>query len=136
MAMGFIKRILGLETKPGEPASLTDREFNDTIEKSGVPCFVYFFHLWCSSCQVMGGLLNEIGPEYSDRAVFYKLDVNKNPESMGRANVSAVPTIIAYRNGTPVDRHSGLIPLNPLKAWIEKNLEGPGPAEAEDGGGS
>ncbi len=121
--MGFFKKLLGLEQKPGEPVPLTDRELDQAISENGVTVFIYCFHLWCSSCQVMSGLLNEIGPDYVERAKFYKLDVSKNPASGQRFEVSGVPTIIALREGNVIDRHTGLIPLDPLKEWIESNLQ-------------
>lgn len=120
--MGFLRKLLGLEVKPGEPAPLTDSLFDQEIAGKELPCFVYFFSLWCSSCQVMGGLLNEIGPEYADKAFFYKLDVSKNPDATARFDVKAVPTVIALKKGELVDRHTGLVPIDQIKEWIEKNL--------------
>ncbi|MBU8921355.1 MAG: thioredoxin [Bacteroidales bacterium] len=122
--MGFIKRLLGLETKPGEPAPLTDERFDEEIAESGLPCFVYCFSLWCSSCQVMGGLLNEVGPDYADQARFFKLDVTKNPATASRLGIKGVPAIFFFRDGKPVESHTGLIPLDPLKEWIEMNISG------------
>lgn len=120
--MGFFKRLLGIETKPGEPAPLTDAGLEGALGADDLPCFIYFFHLWCSSCQVMGGLLNEIGPEYADRARFYKLDISKNPSAASRFAVSAVPTIAVFRKGELIDQNKGLLHLNDLKEWIERNI--------------
>ena len=120
--MGFFKRLLGLETKPGEPAPLTDAQFEEEIGREGLPCIIYFFHLWCSSCQVMGGLLNEIGPEYADRARFFKLDVTKNPATPQALGVSGVPAVVVFKGGKPADNFKGLMPLDDLKAWLDKNI--------------
>mgnify|MGYP001765734338 CR=1 FL=1 len=120
--MGFLRKLLGLEVKPGEPAPLSDSIFYNEIAGKELPCFVYFFSLWCSSCQVMGGLLNEIGPEYADKACFYKIDVSKNPEATARFEIKGVPTVIALKKGEPVDRHTGLVPIDEIRDWIEKNL--------------
>ncbi|MCK4538182.1 MAG: hypothetical protein KAV42_05230 [Candidatus Krumholzibacteria bacterium] len=122
--MGFFKRLLGLETKPGEPAPLTDDQFDEEMSNGELPCFVYCFSLWCSSCQVMGGLLNEVGPDYADQARFFKLDVTKNPVTASRLGIKGVPAIFSFRNGKPVESHVGLIPLDPLKEWIERNIAG------------
>ena len=58
--MGLIKRLLGLEAKPGEPETLPDEMFEETVKGPEVPTFVLFFNNWCSGCQVMHGLLNEM----------------------------------------------------------------------------
>ncbi len=123
--MGFFKRLIGIESTPGEPESLSDELFESRVLENDLPCFVYFFHLWCSSCQVTGSLLNELGPGYSDRAHFFKIDVNKNPHTATLMNITGVPTIICFRDGMPVDVLRGLEPLNPLRQWIEKNLGEP-----------
>ncbi|MBN1165010.1 MAG: thiol reductase thioredoxin [Candidatus Krumholzibacteriota bacterium] len=120
--MGFFKRLLGIEYKPGEPEPLTDEHFESMVKECGLPCFVHFHHLWCSSCQVMGGLLNEVGPQYVDRAKFFKIDVHKNPHTATLLNIPSVPTLVLFKDGNPVDRINGLIPLKPLKEWIEKSL--------------
>lgn len=123
--MGFIKRLLGLEVNPGEPLRISDVEFDNLVSDKERPCFVYFYHLWCSSCQVMGGLLNEIGPGYTEKANFYKMDISKDPHSADRLSVGAVPTVLFFKGGALVDGLKGLTPLNELREWIEGNLEKP-----------
>ncbi len=120
--MGFWKRLLGLETRPGESEPLTDTTFDEKVLECKLPCFVLCFSLWCSPCQVMGGLLNEVGPGYLGKARFFKLDVSKNPHAPGRYQVKGVPTILVFSEGGLVARGTGLIPLNDLKEWIENQL--------------
>jgi thioredoxin 1 len=120
--MGFIRRFLGLETIPGQPKPVHGGTFDEEVLAGELPSFVYFFHLWCSSCQVMGGLLNEIGPDYLDRAAFFKMNVQKEPAIPTRYNVTAVPTVIVFKNGEEANRLVGLIPLNALREWVEKHL--------------
>jgi len=120
--MGFIRRFLGLEQEPGQPAKLNDRIFDQVISDSELPCMVYFYHLWCSSCQVMGGLLNEIGPEYMDRINFYKIDIMKDPHTAEKYNVRSVPRLIFFREGKPADSLETLTPLNQLREWVDSQL--------------
>ncbi len=120
--MGFIKRLLGIEVRPGEPEKLAGSSFEIVIAQSELPCFIYFYHLWCSSCQVMGGLLNEIGPEYIGKAKFYKIDIMKNPGAAEKFGVRAVPTVLAFRDGKASDSLNSLTPLNDLKEWVERNV--------------
>jgi len=121
--MGFLKRLLGLEQKPGEPKSLSDVVFADEVLKNERPCIVDFYSLWCSPCQVMSGLLNELGPGYIGRVDFFKMDVTKHPYAPSRYNISSVPTVIAFKNGKPVKRLVGLIPIDELKLWIDELVE-------------
>jgi thioredoxin 1 len=120
--MGFIKRLLGLETKPGEPATINREQFERDVLGSDGPCIVEFYNLWCSSCQVMTGLLNEIGPGFMGRASFFKVNAERSPSIPQRYGVSGVPTVILFKGGEPVDRFTGLLPIDDLKAWIDDHL--------------
>ena len=107
--MGFLKRLLGIETKPGEPESIGDDSFEEEVLRSELPCVVEIYNLWCSSCQVMAGLLNEVGPDYLGKVI---------PQ---RFQVSGVPTILLIERGEVVDRLTGLVPLDELRDWIERH---------------
>ena len=117
--MGFLKRLLGLEQKPGEPKPLNDAVFADAVLKNERPCVVDFYSLWCSPCQVMSGLLNEIGPDYIDRVNFFRLDVTKNPYTASRYGISSVPTVVAFGKGKELKRFAGLMPIDELRDWID-----------------
>lgn len=121
--MGFFKRLLGLEQRPGEPKPIDDESFDTVILENEKPAVVDFYSLWCSPCQVMSGLLNELGPGYMGKIDFFKLDVTKNPYAASRYNVSSVPTIIAFRNGKAINRIVGLMPIDELKAWLDTLLK-------------
>lgn len=121
--MGFLKRLLGLETKPGEPESIGNDRFEEEVVRSEIPCVVEIYNLWCSSCQVMAGLLNEVGPDYLDRIKFFKVNADRNPSIPQRFQVSGVPTILLLKGGAVVDRLTGLVPLDELRDWIEQHIE-------------
>jgi thioredoxin 1 len=121
--MGFFKRLLGLERIPGEPKSLSDVQFKVEVLDNELPCVIDFYSLMCAPCQVMSGLLNEIGPQFVGRADFFKIDVTKNTGVAKRYKIVSVPTVIVVRNGREVGRHVGLMPLRPLTTWIEARIQ-------------
>lgn len=120
--MGFLKRILGLETKPGEPENLPDEIFDETVREPDMPLFILFFNNWCSGCQVMHGLLNEVGPEYLGRARFYKIDASKSPHAVTVMEIRGVPVLAAFTSGGEADRTTGLMNITELRNWIESHL--------------
>jgi thioredoxin-like negative regulator of GroEL len=132
--MGFLKRLLGLETRPGEPEALHDEAFEATVTGPELPVFVFFFNLWCSSCQVMHGLLNEVGPEYTGRARFYKMDATKSPRAVTAMEIRGVPVLAAFSPDGKTDRMTGLMDITELRNWIEDHLspdeQNPGRDEA------
>jgi thioredoxin len=126
--MGFLKRLLGLETKPGEPESIGDGRFEEEVVRSELPCVVEIYNLWCSSCQVMAGLLNEVGPDYMGKVRFFKVNADRSPSIPQRFQVSGVPTMLLIERGEVIDRLTGLVPLDELRDWIEWHIE----ARADD----
>lgn len=133
--MGFIKRILGLETKPGEPESLADEIFEETIREPDMPLFILFYSNWCPGCQVMHGLLNEVGPEYIGRARFFKIDASNSPHAVTAMEIRGVPVLAAFTPGGGADRTTGLMNITELRNWIESHLpeteETPGQKKSE-----
>ena len=118
--MGLFKKLFNKEPKPGEPRSVTDESFEQEVLASDIPVVVDFWSTRCPPCHVMGGLLNEIGPEYIGRVSIFKLNVDENPQTAMQYQIASIPTVILFRNGKVVDRIVGLMPLNPLKQKFDR----------------
>ena len=101
--------------------------FEDTVADPDIPVFVFFFNNWCSGCQVMHGLINEVGPEYLGRARFYKMDATRSPRAVTALEIRGVPALAAFTSGGTADRVTGLINITELRNWIDRHL----PAEEE-----
>lgn len=112
--MGFLEKLFGKTPKPGKPREITDDDFEEILH-SEKPAVVDFYSLTCPPCQVMGGLLNELGPAYAGRIDFFKLNVDKNPRTAARFQIQSVPTVLLFRRGKIIDSIVGLLPLIPLR---------------------
>jgi thioredoxin 1 len=117
--MGFLKNLFFKPPKPGKPLPVTDQSFRAAVLESEIPTVVDFWSPRCSSCQVMGGLLDEIGPDYAGKVQIFKSNVEQNPETAMKYGVQGVPTVIFFRQGKPVEKIVGLLPLNPLRAKLD-----------------
>ena len=117
--MGFLKNLFFKPPKPGKPLPVTDASFGQEVLESEIPVVVDFWSRTCPPCQVMGGLLDEIGPDYVGKVHFFKLNVDQNPRTAMQYQVRSIPTLILFRKGKPVDRIVGLLPLNPLRAKLD-----------------
>jgi thioredoxin 1 len=121
--MRFLKNLFSKPPKPGKPIPVTDESFQELVLNSEIPAVVDFWSPSCSHCQVMGGLLNEIGPEFAERVQIFMLNVGQNSQIPSAYRIQGVPTVIFFRQGKEFDRMVGLLPLNTLKVKI-KNLIG------------
>ena len=60
--------------------------------------------------------------EFEPRLRFGKVDTEAGPNLAARYHVEAIPTMILVRGGRELVRHSGAMPANALRAWIEQHL--------------
>jgi len=118
--MGILGKIFGKTPKPGKPAPVTDETFERDVINSEMPVLVDFWAPWCAPCRVMGGLLDEVGPEYVDKVKLMKLNVDQNPQTAAQFGVRSIPTMIAFKKGKAVERITGLLPLNPLRQKLNR----------------
>jgi len=118
--MGFFKSLFNRPPKPGKPQPTTDYSFEQDVLASDIPAVVDFWSSRCPPCHVMGGLLDEIGPDYAGRVNIFKLNVDQNPETAAQYQIRSIPTIILFRQGRAVDIIVGLLPLNPLREKMDK----------------
>ncbi len=117
--VSFLKNLFSRPPKPGKPLPVTDGSFEQLVLASSTPSAVEFWSPQCPHCQVMSGLLDEIGPDYAGRVGIFKLNVLQNPETATAYRIMGTPTVILFRRGKAVDRIVGLLPLNPLKAKLD-----------------
>jgi thioredoxin 1 len=117
--MGFLKNLFNKPPKRGKPRPVTDESFEQEVIAAGTPAAVNFWSPRCPHCQVMSGLLDEVGPDYVGRVNIFKLNVIQNPTSAVQYQVQGTPTLILFRKGRAVDRIVGLVPLNPLRNKLD-----------------
>jgi len=56
------------------------------------------------------------------RAVFGKLNVDENPQTANRFRISAIPTLMIFKDGKLIDKLVGAYPKPSLVAKIQKYL--------------
>jgi len=117
-----IKKLFEKKVVPGRPEPVDDTNFNEEVLGSAEPVLVDFWAPWCAPCRLVGGLLEEIGPDYHGRMRILKLNIDENPQTAAKYGIQSIPTMILYKGGRPVDRIVGALPLRPLQERLEKHL--------------
>lgn len=92
------------------------------IINTGKPVLVDFFATWCGPCKTMAPVLKQVKDEVQDSASIIKIDVDKNPQTAAAYQVSAVPTLILFKNGRVLWRQSGVVPKNELVKKLKENF--------------
>jgi len=101
---------------------ITDANFDEQVMKSEVPVILDFWAEWCGPCRMVGPIVNEIGEEYTGKAIVGKVNVDENPGVTQKFGIRNIPTIIFFNDGDVVDKQVGAVPKQVLTAKLEKLL--------------
>jgi thioredoxin 1 len=116
-----LRNLFEKKSTPGKPQPVDDTNFAEEVLESKVPVLLDFWAPWCAPCRLVGGLLEEIGPEYNGRLRILKLNVDENPQTAGRFGISSIPTMIIFKDGKPVDHIVGALPMQPLRQLLDRH---------------
>lgn len=94
----------------------------ETIINDARPVIVDFHALWCGPCKVQSPILKELATELGDRVKVIKIDVDQNNAISSQYQIQSVPTLIVFKNGQQVWRHSGVVSKADLYAVLVKNV--------------
>jgi thioredoxin 1 len=103
------------------PVKLNTSNFDETLKKHE-NVVVDFWAEWCMPCRMIAPIVEELAKEYAGKVVFGKLNTDENPTIAARYGISAIPTLIFFKNGKPVDQLVGAMPKSELKRWVQRNL--------------
>lgn len=112
----------GSSGKSSKPAVLEVRDeahLDEQLRRTMGPMLVDFYAEWCGPCRVQAKMLNELATEVR-HAKLLKIDIDKHPQLAKKFGVKAIPTLIVFRHGKPVDRKIGVTTKERLKVWLEK----------------
>jgi len=85
------------------------------------PVLVDFYADWCGPCKMMAPVLEQLKGEVKGKATILKVDVDKNQKASAKYNIQSIPTMILFKNGQILWRHSGTAGLHQLKTIIESH---------------
>lgn len=105
------------------PIELTDDNFESTIKDNDI-VLVDFWATWCGPCHQFAPIF-ERSAEENPEIVHGKLDTEAARGIAAAAGITAIPTLMAFREGVLVFNQAGALPATALAQVVEavKNLD-------------
>jgi len=112
----------GMNPPPGGDViveATTETFMAEVVEASRErPVLVDFWADWCGPCKQLTPMLEKIVQEQAGRVRLVKINVDENQAVAQQLRIQSLPTVMAFRNGQPVDAFAGALPESELRKFI------------------
>ncbi len=83
---------------------------------------VDFWAAWCAPCRMVAPTFEGVAEKMQGKAVFGKVNVDDEEGLAVKYGISAIPTVLVFKNGEVVAKHVGLIDEARLTQLVEGAL--------------
>jgi thioredoxin 1 len=87
------------------------KEYNNVI--------IDFCASWCGPCRNMAPNFKSAAQQFTN-TLFLKLDIEEFPSIMKQYGIKSLPTLLYFKNGNIIKRHSGFLSERALKMQISQ----------------
>jgi thioredoxin 1 len=87
---------------------LTDANFEAEVLKSSQPVLVDFWADWCQPCKMLTPTIEKIANNFAGKAKVGKINTDNARNTAIKYGINAIPTVILFNNGQPVQKWVGL----------------------------
>ncbi|MBO83197.1 MAG: thioredoxin [Actinobacteria bacterium] len=101
---------------------LNDNNFNDEVIKSETVVLVDFWAEWCGPCKIIAPAVENISNNFEGKLKVGKLDVDSNPVTSSTFGIRSIPTLLIFKNGSPVDQIVGAVSESVISAKVENHI--------------
>jgi len=101
---------------------LTDANCDEVLRQEAL-VLVEFWAPWCGPCRQLEPTLRALAAHFANKIVFRRVNADENPDLCVRFGVHAIPTLLFFRAGTPVQRSVGLRSEGELSGLLYQLLD-------------
>lgn len=105
-----------------DPIEATDMSFNNEVINNQNFVVVDFWASWCGPCKMFAPIFKQFANENAGRIKAVKVNVEQNTMIASQYQISAIPTLVIFKNGKIIDRLSGAVTKSQLENFVFKHL--------------
>ena len=97
----------------------TDQNFDSEVLNSSTPVLVDFWAEWCMPCRLLAPTIEKLAKDYVGKVKVGKLDTDANRDVAAKYSISAIPTVILFKDGQVAQKFVGLRKETEFKAALD-----------------
>lgn len=97
----------------------TDQNFHTEVLQSTEPVLVDFWAEWCMPCKMLAPTIDKLAASYAGKLKVGKVDTDSNRDTAMKYQISAIPTVILFKNGQIAQQFVGMRQEKDFKAAID-----------------
>ena len=98
-------------------------EFNKIISSITIPIIIDFWAPRCGPCQMFAPTFKKVATYFPLKAQFVKVNTEINQQVAMNFQIRSIPTIVALKNKTEIDRIMGAVDEASFKTWVDKIIK-------------
>jgi thioredoxin 1 len=109
---------------------VNDANFDQEVLRSEVPVLVDFWAVWCGPCKAIAPTVESVATNYAGKLKVAKVNVDQNMAAPARYQIQAIPALVFFKDGKPVDQLIGYHPQNEIEERVKRLLTPNGVAQS------
>lgn len=105
----------------GNLKGMTEKDFETLLETDKL-VLVDFYADWCKPCKMLEPNLMAIGEENANTVKVVRINADDNEQLSANLSITALPTILFYKNGQLTNRHLGYVGKDGLQEMVNNSL--------------